>query len=40
MTICSLDEPAALPPRDNTETSARLPWIDLGALPAFPEGRG
>ena len=40
VTTCSLDDPAAVPPRDHTRTSARLPWLALcDGLPAFPEQR-
>ncbi len=40
VTTCSLDEPEALPPRDHTRTSAKLPWLELGdGLPSFPEAR-
>jgi hypothetical protein len=39
VTIGSLDEPARLPPRDHTQTATRLPWVELGALPAFPGAR-
>jgi len=39
VTTCSLDEPERIPPRDHTQTATRLPWVDLGALPAFPAER-
>ena len=39
VTTCSLDDPAALPPRDHTQTSSKLPWVALDDLPAFPQGR-
>jgi hypothetical protein len=40
VTTCSLDDPAAAPPRDHTRTSARLPWLPLcDGLPAFAEQR-
>jgi hypothetical protein len=39
VTIGSLDEPERVPPRDHTHVSSRLPWVDLGALPAFPAAR-
>lgn len=29
ITICSLDDPAAVAPRDHTYTSSRLPWLKL-----------
>jgi hypothetical protein len=40
VTICSLDDPASVAPRDHTHASSRLPWIRLADdLPAFPETR-
>lgn len=39
VTICSLDEPERLAPRDHTQTATRLPWVALGALPASPGAR-
>ena len=39
VTICSLDDPEGLPPRDHTQVATRLPWVDLGTLPAFPGPR-
>jgi hypothetical protein len=39
VTTCSLDEPDRVPPRDHTQTATRLPWVELGALPAFPGAR-
>jgi len=40
VTTCSLDDPAAVPPRDHTQTAARLPWDVIGdGLPAYPQGR-
>jgi len=39
VTTCSLDEPERVPPRDHTQTATRLPWVELGALPAFPGAR-
>lgn len=36
VTLGSLDEPGAVPPRDHTWVSAKLPWVALGdELPAF-----
>jgi len=35
VTIGSLDEPARLAPRDHTQVATRLPWVELGHLPAF-----
>ncbi len=40
VTTCSLDNPAAVPPRDHTRTAARLPWDIIGdGLPNYPQGR-
>jgi hypothetical protein len=39
VTVCSLEEPERVPPRDHTQTATRLPWVELGALPAFPADR-
>ncbi len=40
VTTCSLDDPAAVPPRDHTHTAAQLPWNIIGdGLPAYPQGR-
>jgi hypothetical protein len=40
VTTCSLDDPEALPPEDNTRTSSRLRWVQLAdGLPEHPEGR-
>jgi hypothetical protein len=40
VTTCSLDAPAAAPPRDHTWISLSLPWVKLcDGLPAFPEAR-
>ena len=39
VTICSLDEPERVPPRDHTQVATRLPWVELGDLPAFPGER-
>src|SRR5690606_19893497 len=41
VTICSLDDPERVPPKDHTRTSSKLSWVDLSdALPKFPEARG
>jgi hypothetical protein len=41
VTTCSLDDPEALPPRDETWTSHRLGWMaEVGSLPSFPRKRG
>ncbi len=40
VTICSMDDPAGVPPRDHTWVSHRLPWVVLGdALPRHEEVR-
>lgn len=40
VTICSLDDPDALPPRDHTFEARRLHWLQLAdQLPRFPQGR-
>jgi hypothetical protein len=40
VTIASLDEPERVTPKDNTYTSAKLPWVTLDEnLPAFPGPR-
>jgi hypothetical protein len=40
VTVCSLDHPERLPPRDHTFARSRLPWVVLGDdLPAFPRSR-
>lgn len=40
VTTCSLDSPEALPPRDHTRTSSKLPWIvTCGNLPEIHESR-
>jgi hypothetical protein len=40
LTTCSLDDPAALPPQDQLETDARVPWVSLEpGLPVFPRTR-
>jgi hypothetical protein len=40
VTICSLDDPGALPPRDPTYTRSRLDWVKLAdQLPEHLESR-
>ena len=40
VTICSLERPESMPPKDHTRTSSKLPWVILGDdLPVFPESR-
>ena len=40
VTICSLDDPERLPPRDHTRASSRLSWVRLAdRLPVFSEAR-
>lgn len=41
VTIVSLDDPNALPPRDHSWTQSRLRWVHLGdGLPQFARSRG
>jgi hypothetical protein len=37
---CSLDDPNAMPPRDHTFASQRLPWMRVEGLPVYPRSRG
>jgi hypothetical protein len=39
ITTASLDDPAQVPPRDNTWTTNRLGWIAPDGLPEYPESR-
>jgi hypothetical protein len=40
VTICTLDQPESLPPRDHTWVRSRLPWIQLNdGLPQHPRAR-
>jgi hypothetical protein len=40
VTICSLDDPERVPPKDHTRVSSKLSWIHVSeALPQFPEAR-
>jgi hypothetical protein len=40
VTVCSLDHPEAVPPRDETWVRSRLPWAPLDErLPHFPQAR-
>jgi hypothetical protein len=40
VTTCSLDDPAAFPPRDQSWVRSRLPWSPLAqGLPTFEEFR-
>ena len=40
VTICSMDDPAQVPPRDDTWVSHKLPWVVLGGdLPCHAEVR-
>ena len=40
VTICSLQDPELLPPRDHTRTSDKLRWLTIGdQLPQFPGAR-
>lgn len=41
VSTCSLDDPAAVPPRDHTFASQRLPWMRIDdGLPVYPRSRG
>lgn len=40
ITLCSLDAPSMLAPRDHTQTADKLPWDVIGdGLPQFPHSR-
>ena len=40
VTVCSLDQPAAVAPDDHTYVSSRLPWVQLGDdLPRYEQAR-
>ena len=40
VTLCSLDTPAAVRPKDHTWTSSQLPWVKLAdGLPSYRESR-
>jgi hypothetical protein len=40
VTLCSLDAPEALSPRDHTQTGQRLPWdVIADGLPRYPNSR-
>ena len=40
ITVCSLDDPAAMPPQDHTRAAARLAWERIcDGLPTFPGAR-
>lgn len=40
LTLCSLDTPELLAPRDHTFTSERLPWVVIAdGLPRYPSTR-
>jgi hypothetical protein len=40
ITICSLDDPEQVPPKDHTRVSSRLSWVRLDdQLPVFAEDR-
>lgn len=40
VTVCSLDDPERMPPRDHTHVASRLSWVKLGdGLPQFPGPR-
>jgi hypothetical protein len=41
VTICSLDDPSAVPPADHTFASRRVPWLHLAdTLPRYATTRG
>ena len=40
ITICSLDDPEQVPPRDHTRAATKLSWVKLAdGLPVYPEQR-
>ena len=40
VTVCSLEQPERLPPKDHTHASSRLGWIRLAdQLPEYPQSR-
>ncbi len=40
ITVCSLDDPDAVPPRDHIHVSSKPRWLQLGdCLPEHPQGR-
>lgn len=40
VTVCSLEDPESLPPKDHSHTSSKLSWISLDDdLPEFAEAR-
>ena len=40
VTICSLNRPELLPPKDHTHMSSKLPWVVVpDNLPVYPESR-
>jgi hypothetical protein len=40
VTVCSLDDPAAVAPHDHTYVSSQLPWVHLDdGLPRYDEAR-
>ena len=40
VTICSLDDPEQVPPRDHTRAATKLSWVKLAdGLPVYPEQR-
>lgn len=40
VTVCSLENPEVLPPRDHTYASSKLPWVNLNdGLPVYAEAR-
>jgi len=40
ITICSLDDPEQMPPRDHTRAATKLSWVKLAdGLPVYPDTR-
>lgn len=40
ITVCSLDEPNTLPPKDHTRARSMLKWVELAdSLPMYADGR-
>ncbi len=40
ITLCSLDDPESIPPKDHTHVLSRLPWVErMDALRKYARGR-
>ncbi len=40
ITLCSLDDPESIPPKDHTHLRSRLSWVErMHALPKYARGR-